>query len=134
MSSSYWLIVECVAISPGYKTCTAHARVIGVVDADYVVRPDWLKLLVGHFDTISADETSMAGNRFYTALADPDAWMRISAEFMSLAQYKEYVGDTTSTAEESLAGSGSTTPSEGLTAAALTTVPVAAGSMPQVTT
>ena len=28
----------------------ARARVIGVVDADYVVRPEWLRSLVGYFD------------------------------------------------------------------------------------
>ena len=44
---------------PGYKSGALNfalgqtdprAQVIGVVDADYVVRPEWLRSLVGHFD------------------------------------------------------------------------------------
>ncbi|MNR71804.1 Cellulose synthase catalytic subunit [UDP-forming] [compost metagenome] len=51
----FWHLPSC----PGFKAealnhalahTSAHAEVVGVVDADYVVDPGWLEQLVGHFE------------------------------------------------------------------------------------
>jgi cellulose synthase/poly-beta-1,6-N-acetylglucosamine synthase-like glycosyltransferase len=45
-----WPGFKAGALNFALKHTNPHAEVIGVVDADYVVEPDWLKTLTGHFD------------------------------------------------------------------------------------
>jgi exo-beta-1,3-glucanase (GH17 family)/glycosyltransferase involved in cell wall biosynthesis len=51
-----WPGFKAGALNYGLTITDARAEVIGVVDADYVVRPDWLKSLVGYF----ADDPKVA--------------------------------------------------------------------------
>jgi cellulose synthase/poly-beta-1,6-N-acetylglucosamine synthase-like glycosyltransferase len=44
-----WPGFKAGALNFAIEQTDPHAQVIGVVDADYVVRPDWLRSLVGHF-------------------------------------------------------------------------------------
>ena len=45
-----WPGFKAGALNFGLAETNPRAEVVGVVDADYVVAPDWLKVTVGHFD------------------------------------------------------------------------------------
>lgn len=45
-----WPGFKAGALNFGLDQTDPRAEIVGVVDADYVVRPDWLRSLVGHFD------------------------------------------------------------------------------------
>ena len=45
-----WPGFKAGALNFGLEETDRRAAVVGVVDADYVVEPDWLKVTVGHFD------------------------------------------------------------------------------------
>ena len=46
-----WPGFKAGALNFGLEQTDPRAEVVGVVDADYVVDPDWLKVTVGHFET-----------------------------------------------------------------------------------
>ena len=45
-----WPGFKAGALNFALKTSDPRTAIVGVVDADYVVRPDWLRALAGHFD------------------------------------------------------------------------------------
>jgi len=45
-----WPGFKAGALNFGLEETDRRAEIVGVVDADYVVEPDWLKLTVGHFE------------------------------------------------------------------------------------
>ncbi|MEO8938047.1 MAG: glycosyltransferase family 2 protein [Burkholderiaceae bacterium] len=45
-----WPGFKAGALNFGLQETDPRAEIVGVVDADYVVDPDWLKVTVGHFD------------------------------------------------------------------------------------